>query len=275
MKIGYSLSPGGLLLPYHLGALQALKYHGRLDESNPLTGASAGSIAVTSCAGDVNLLQVLDATVDISDRCKEEGGVWGRLMPLLKEKLDQFIGHDEFRRVAQREGKIAIAYREVFPTNTAIHQKEFTDRQDLMDAVCHSSMFPFFTSYMPTNIDFSSSSPRLLVDGFFSVPLHRFGCPDFNDAGIQVDRTIAISVFPRELSGLNLMRRSNVISPPLKSAAQLAKLAFMACQSSSAHEMHQLYESGWSDAELWCMEESNRERNSDSMELIFGLQPYN
>jgi hypothetical protein len=44
MVVGYSLSPGGLLLPYHLGVLDALQFHNRLDRSNPVAGSSAGTL---------------------------------------------------------------------------------------------------------------------------------------------------------------------------------------------------------------------------------------
>lgn len=43
VAVGYSLSPGGLLLPYHLGALDALQYCRFLDDTTPIAGSSAGS----------------------------------------------------------------------------------------------------------------------------------------------------------------------------------------------------------------------------------------
>jgi predicted acylesterase/phospholipase RssA len=39
---------GGLLFPWHIGALAGLSYHNVLDDSNPLAGSSAGAIAVAS-----------------------------------------------------------------------------------------------------------------------------------------------------------------------------------------------------------------------------------
>jgi hypothetical protein len=39
---------GGLLFPWHIGALAGLTYHNVLDDSNPLAGSSAGAIAVAS-----------------------------------------------------------------------------------------------------------------------------------------------------------------------------------------------------------------------------------
>ena len=45
----FSLSTrGGLLFPWHIGALAGLTYHKALDEVNPLAGSSAGAIAVAS-----------------------------------------------------------------------------------------------------------------------------------------------------------------------------------------------------------------------------------
>lgn len=39
---------GGLLFPWHIGVLSGLAYNNALDDSNPLAGSSAGSIAVAS-----------------------------------------------------------------------------------------------------------------------------------------------------------------------------------------------------------------------------------
>lgn len=39
---------GGLLFPWHIGVLSGLAYNNALDDSNPLAGSSAGSIACAS-----------------------------------------------------------------------------------------------------------------------------------------------------------------------------------------------------------------------------------
>ena len=87
MKLRFSLSLGGLLLPYHLGALDALQFHGFFDRSAPIAGASAGAIAAASVAAGLDSRRVLDATISICDRCFELGEARGRLMPLLKQNL--------------------------------------------------------------------------------------------------------------------------------------------------------------------------------------------
>jgi hypothetical protein len=259
MKLGFSLSPGGsgLLLPYHLGALDALEYRGFLNDATPLAGASAGAIATASKAAKIDSLRVLDATIKICDRCFELGGARGRLMPLLKQNLATHMGDEQFHTVTQRKGGVAIAYMEIFPRRRSVLQTEFFDRFDLVNAVCHSSMFPFFTSNWPAILDTSRQHPRLVVDGVFTVPFERVGCPDFKTARIHVDRTIRISVIPQALTGQE-GARENCISPRFEGAYQLGRLIRLATEGASQTELTALYESGWSDAEKWCAKESLR-----------------
>lgn len=66
---GFSLSPGGLLLPYHMGVLEAMEYNQVLTVDSPLAGASAGGIAVAAHACGISGPQVLEATVAIAEDC--------------------------------------------------------------------------------------------------------------------------------------------------------------------------------------------------------------
>ena len=255
IPLGFSLSPGGLLLPYHLGVLDALQYNKFIDETTPIAGSSAGAIATASHGCGIDSRKVLEATIDISDRTKEMGGARGRLLPLLKEKLFNFIGNEEWERLLDRDGEVGIAYREIFPTQRNILQTSFEDRKDLIDAVCHSSMFPFFA----TNLPFSFSRrkgdllPRLYCDGFFTVPRERFGCPDFEHAGVNVARTIMVSVFPKDTIGLDASHPDDCISPEVKDGEEMPmRLLKLATESSSRKELTEVYESGWIDAERWC-----------------------
>lgn len=274
LTTGFSLSPGGLLLPYHLGALEALKFNGKIHHSNvPIAGASAGAIATACFACQLDSRVVLDATIDISDRCAEMGGARGRLLPLLREKLNELITEEEFECLQQRNGETVITYREVFPRNVPVMQKEFHSKEDLHSAVCYSSMFPFFATNWPAAIDVSSRSsgggikfPRIVVDGFFAVPRERFGCPDFNLANVPVDRTVSICVFPNEISRISSSSNSaidnsdesensnndDVICPEYEGPEQLSRLFQLATESSSRKALTEVYESGWADAERWC-----------------------
>jgi hypothetical protein len=252
MRTGFSLSPGGLLLPYHMGVLDALKFNGFLNTNTPIAGSSAGSIATAAHACNLDGRLILDATIRISDACKELGGARGRLLPLLRGELNSFIQEEQFAAFQEREGNAVIAYRELFPFNRPIHQTEFKDRHDLINAVCNSSMFPFFSTNFPAAIDTSKQFPRVVVDGFFTVPRNRFGCPDFELANVRADRTVGISPFPREAFGISAFTAGDFISPTFEDEGQLQNLFRLATQASSAKELTQLFESGWTDAERWC-----------------------
>lgn len=199
MIVGYSLSPGGLLLPYHLGVLSSLQSRGFLDDSTPLAGSSAGAIAVASLSSGVPLEQTLEATIRVSDRCSELGGARGRLLPLLREEMDDLMAVNAHELVNEREGLIGLAHRELFPLNRPVLATKFDTRECLMDAVMDSSTFPFFSTNWPCRLVVRRGEriPRIVVDGFFSVPRERYGCPDFAhakasnliSAGTAVQRT--------------------------------------------------------------------------------------
>lgn len=258
MKTGFSFSPGGLLLPYHLGVLDALEYNQVLTPVTPIAGSSAGAIACASHASRVPSAQVLEATIAISDQCKQMGGARGRLLPLLKEKLDEFLTDERFDDIQSRPGAVGIAYREIFPRNLNILKTNFDDRHDLIRSVCHSSMFPFFSTNWPAHMDTSQKFPRLVVDGYFTVPRERFGCPDFAMANIDVDRTVTVTCFPKNRIGLYDALPEDCISPQGESVSQMERLFRIATQASSRKDLTSVYEEGWQDAERWVVEERER-----------------
>ena len=264
---GFSLSPGGLFLPYHMGVLAGLEYNRVLTPESPLAGASAGGIAVASHGCGIAGPKVLEATITIAQDCARQGGALGRVMPHLRYQLDQLVGEAEFECFQSRPSPVAIAYREVFPNNRHHHTTEFQDRHELIDTICHSSMFPFFTSPWPVAVDTTKRGqmlPRLVVDGFFAVPPERFGCPDFDLAGVSVDRTVLITPFPHQSMGMNAVLESSqdCISPPPFTddphSLQLTKWLLTSTQPLSREVLTDLYEQGWKDAENWHEREQDR-----------------
>ena len=259
---GFSLSPGGLLLPYHVGVIEALTHYEQITPTTPLAGSSAGSIAVAAHACGVEGSKILDATSQIAKECESLGGARGRLLPRLRTALNELLTEDEYQQLVARPGPVAIAYQEVLPRYRSQHQTSFEDRDDLVNAICHSSTFPFFTTNWPVALDTRSSSggrriPRLVCDGFFAVPRARFGCPDFELAEVKVDRTVMISVFPQEKIRLEAASTSDCISPPYKGGSQLETLFRIATQSSTTkREYYDVYEAGWKDAEEWVNREN-------------------
>jgi hypothetical protein len=178
----------------------------------------------------------------------------------LKQNLYREIGEEQFDILQSREGVTLIAYQELFPRNRAVFQSEFHNRNDFMNAIANSSMFPFFTSNMPAIIDTSNNYLRICVDGVFTVPMERCGCPDFQAAGVDdLDRVVSLSVVPQALTGLNTPDE-DCISPRWNGPFQLGRLARLALNGSSRKELISLYDSGYKDAERWCRAELDKRR---------------
>ena len=284
--IGFSFSPGGLLLPYHLGVLAALSYHGHVTHDTPLAGSSAGSIAVAAHAANVPSYVALEASMRLSAQCNMGFVARGQLMTHLRHQLDTALAADAHHRVNARPGAIGLAHLQLYPEQrTVLATQDFDSRSALMDAVCDSSMFPFFTSNRPfrvvkrrhranshkrssgcndTDNDTASSALQTVVtvDGVFTEPLWRFGCPDQQKQRISnLERSVCVSVFPKELTGLGQASspNHNVIAPPLQVhniIGQVTHLGRLACTPGSRQELKLLYEQGWENAEAWvCQEE--------------------
>jgi len=267
MKLGFSLSPGGLLLPYHIGVLDGLAHRGVLDDTTPLAGASAGSIAVACHGCRMDGPTMVDATTELSAQCI---GNTQLLVDGLRAQMLKRIGPQEMEEIRARPGPIGIAYQQLFPQVRPVIQTNFNDVEDLAEAVCYSSTFPFFSSKYPFAIDSRGGFPRLVVDGFFTVPRDRFGCPDFSHMGlpesekddILVDRTICVSCVPKDAFGLSGVAPENCISPetdmenPEAQINQVLRLATTPLES-GAKEYGQLYEDGFLDAEKWVAREAS------------------
>jgi len=110
--------------------------------------------------------------------------------------------------------------------------------------------------------------PHVVVDGCFSVPIQRIGCPDFSQvngnthsskSSIQVDRTVTVSCFPEQLLTLT-SKKHDRIGPKLEENAvfQAIKTVTMATQASRRQDLIKLFEEGWSDGERWSFAEERR-----------------
>jgi len=229
------------------------------------------------------------------------GGARGNLLPLLEDEMNAILPRDAHLIVNEREGMAAVAYHEIFPKRKSVLKSQFESREDFIESVCNSSMFPFFSTNWPFVVRSGPRSlplsgndsttttaaavdnvqkgeetnqavivtsngnnnrfalPRLVVDGFFTVPRDRFGCPEFpSDSG--VDRTVTISVFPHASIGLSASDKHDQISPKIDGddAADLTRL-FQGATAPSPPEVHrEVYERGYDDATRWAIEEETR-----------------
>lgn len=285
--LGFSLSPGGLLLPYHLGVLASLSYSGFVTPETPLAGSSAGAIAVASHACNVPPDVALDASMRISSRCNSLFVARGQLMPTLRNELNRLLPKDASTIVNERPGAVGLAHLELYPKlHPVLQTQRFETRDCFIDAVCDSSMFPYFTSNKPFRLvkRHGETIPRVVVDGVFTEPLWRFGCPDMKKTLPQttsIDRCVSVSVFPMELVDLRLalndnIERRNVISPKLERniMGQVGRLGLLACTPGSPKDLMKLYEDGWADAERWVREEEVYQRQERRTRLngLFGMR---
>lgn len=269
MVTGFSVSPGGLLLPYHVGALASLEYNGYLTDASPIAGSSAGSIAVSAFAAGLKPEQVLEATISVCIDCQDQfdGKAQGNLLPFVRKLTDELIQEEQFQRLRAREGITGVCYQELLPRYQSILETEFDTKNDLIQAISNSCMFPFFSTNFPCAIDATSSRskkfPRLVVDGFFAVPRDRFGCPDFgilnnndvDDDNAVIDRTVTICCFPHEKMRMTASAAEDQISPPV--TEPMGRLFEIATQATSRKELTYAYDLGWENANVWCQNESN------------------
>jgi hypothetical protein len=267
--IGFSFSPGGLLLPYHLGVLASLAHHGYVTPETHLAGSSAGAIAVAAHACKVPPMVALEASIQISQQCNPVFLAKGQLMPTLQEALHRLLPPHANTIVNERPGVIGLAHLELYPrTHPVLQTQQFATRECLIDAVCDSSMFPYFTSNKPFRWVQrpGHATPRVVVDGFFTEPLWRFGCPDLEKrlsvTDAPIDRCVNVSVFPMELVDRRLAvkgnaHRRNVISPKLEKNVfgQIERLGRLACSPGDPKELMKLYDEGWADAQTWIRDE--------------------
>lgn len=261
--------------------ITSLSHHNRLPDSTHLAGASAGSIAVASHAAKTPPAHALEAAFRVCETCETQfgGKAVGKLLPLLKVELEKTFPEEAHEIINEREGVVALAHRELFPNNRPVLTTQFDTRDDLIEAVCDSSMFPFFSTPFPVRLKYKEGEkfPRVIVDGFFSVPRERYGCPDFSHLNFDyggnaadelhippvVERTITVACFPHETVGLTASEEHDQISPEPdynNPVGQMSSLFRFATQPSSRKELEELYEKGWADAEKWCYDEEIREK---------------
>lgn len=217
----------------------------------------------------------LEATIRMSNDSKMLGGARGNLLPLLKNELNNILDDDVHEVLNNRKGFVGLAYKELFPNNRPILDTQFIDREHVIDSVCNSSAFPFFSSNWPCRIarkngesQDSFGLPRIAVDGYFSVGRERFGCPCFDTMEHprdkeehQVDRTVTVSVFPHDTIKLSASETRDQISPEVDlvdGTGQMSNLLRLATQCAEREEYYKLYEDGWKDAERWLKGEEQR-----------------
>jgi hypothetical protein len=109
----------------------------------------AGAIAVASHASGMSPEVALDASIRISQLADPFFVARGQLLPSLHNEINTLLSPDAHLRLNSREGMVGLAYREIFPRNRSILKTHFDSQDSLIDAICDSSIFPYFTLNRP------------------------------------------------------------------------------------------------------------------------------
>mmetsp|Transcript_50676 Transcript_50676/g.163683 ORF Transcript_50676/g.163683 Transcript_50676/m.163683 type:complete len:297 (+) Transcript_50676:141-1031(+) len=186
--LGFTFTPGGLLFPYYVGIAYSLKEEGLVSPTTPVGGSSAGSIVAAALACGVEEETVLSGLAALVEDVRSGT----RLNPALRKQLDVLMPEDAARLAM--EHNLAVGYLRVTPWPKACIVTEWESKADLIDTVCASCNWPFFFSRWPL----VWCRGQLALDGFFSVPRSRFGCPPLTGAGgLPPERTVAVCCLPR------------------------------------------------------------------------------
>jgi len=245
--IGFSFSPAGLLIPYHLGAAFHLRKMGVITNATPISGASAGSL--TACAVGMGLAadNAVRAVQRLAADCREKG-TRSRLHDCLMKELDELLPPDAHEQLNGRAAPVTVAYTEVFPYPAGRLVSQFDSRDDLIEVLCASCCVPFYFSAWPL----VQCRGKVAADGFFASELGAFGCPV-----VAARRTVRISPFPASVVGLKAMGPNDVITPDLNPQFPLSmpKLIQMSLLPADEDEFELLYQLGQQDAAEWIRQE--------------------
>ncbi|EAN32251.2 hypothetical protein TpMuguga_04g00897 [Theileria parva strain Muguga] len=154
--IGFSFSPSGFLMPYHLGILSHLCDYNIINCTVPLSGASSGSLSIcysvvmnsfTNCMKTIESATSRLRQNDVNDVNSVKGE---HLDTILKDVLYESLveGSNEF--INSRIGKITVAYSIIKHLRFRAKQcSNFTSVSDLVDCLRASSYIPMYSSKKP------------------------------------------------------------------------------------------------------------------------------
>ena len=140
---------GGIFFWWQAGAITALSR--RIDLSTaPCCGASAGALAATLAACDVDMELALERALALSieARAFERGpfGLYGIWAGVIRTWLDELLPADAARRC---DGRVELLVTEL-PSLRTLAVSDFADREALIDANLASVHVPFFVDGRPT-----------------------------------------------------------------------------------------------------------------------------
>ena len=169
LKAGLAFPGGGLFFWWQAGAITGLARRMDLSQA-PLVGASAGALAATLSACDVDMQVAFDSalrrTIEVGAFEKGPWGLYGIWGPIVHSWLDELLPQDAANRC---EGRVSLIMREVQMRRPIVRPSaisNFQSRDDLMHACMASVHVPFFLDGKMT----TEFRGKQCVDGSLALP---------------------------------------------------------------------------------------------------------
>uniref|UniRef100_A0A3B0NBA0 Phospholipase, putative n=1 Tax=Theileria annulata TaxID=5874 RepID=A0A3B0NBA0_THEAN len=154
--IGFSFSPCGFLMPYHLGILSYLCDYNVINCTVPLSGASSGSLSICYSVLKNTFIYCMNVIDSATTRLRQnsvdgENLIKGQnLDTIVKDYLYDTLAEGSNEFINSRIGKITVAYSVLkhlkFRTRSC---SNFTSISDLVDCLRASSYIPIYSSKEP------------------------------------------------------------------------------------------------------------------------------
>jgi len=161
--LGFGFSAGGLLFPYFVGNAAALKRLGLVKQDTVVTGASAGSLIGSFLVCDVDLQQLMDASLEMYEELREKGTV-GNVRGVLETQLRRVLPADAHLRANGRLHVAIVRVNKQRPFVQPVFVNTFYSKEDLIQALLTSSHVPLYMNRKVTQM----FRGRRCVDGGIS-----------------------------------------------------------------------------------------------------------
>ncbi|UKK03016.2 hypothetical protein MACK_003118 [Theileria orientalis] len=190
--IGFSFSPSGFLMPYHLGVLSYLCENNAINCTVPIAGASSGSLSICASVvlnGFINCMNVIEGSSQMlrsmhignldrtsaKESNSEDHEVPETLDDIVRTTLSEILGEGCYQFINERIGSLTIGYSVIRQLRfKPVSNSHFLSVSDLINCLRASSYIPIISSK-----DFVYYKGEACYDGQLSLN-KSFGCPETN-----------------------------------------------------------------------------------------------
>ncbi|GMH38710.1 hypothetical protein BSKO_06594 [Bryopsis sp. KO-2023] len=188
--IGYSFTPGGMLVPYYVGVMKAMTELGLIGPDTPVSGSSAGAIAAAFMASGIDMKDCLEANKRLQLDVLRNG-TFQKLCNPLRDTLMDMLPEDIHHRANGRVGLAVTIYRPLThdrPMEGRILD-HFSDKEDFVEGIVGSCYIPYYVG-PKAGIEYRG---EIYSDG---LPTNFFP-PVVESAREGLEKTITVCAIPR------------------------------------------------------------------------------